>query len=195
MVCPLHTQEKRLRTNPEMMGDLTGSVARQLFKDCQMDSLKAIVLVSPSEDGERIRFIQGHLLHVLTDRSGEIYFRADTLFQGIEIVWHPLSVSVNYLERLAGRMLASPRIVRRGVCSLFFEIRDVPAGRAMWAGTISRTQQDTIAAAALDHIEQGGTIFGKPVRPGVSGWRRLIEPLVMMGTLGLMGYLFYTIRS
>ncbi|MBN1780708.1 hypothetical protein JW948_06240 [bacterium] len=61
--------------------------------------------------------------------------------------------------------------------------------------TVQRKSQDRVSLKQVQYIEQGGAILGFPVRPDYSDFVSRMEPWIMLGTVTVVVYLFYIIRS
>lgn len=190
---PLAGQTMPPVTNLQMMSRVIESAVQRSLVQLQTDSIKT-VSIAMSADDPVMQFLHTQLVQTFRGEGWEVFVQADSLFQGVEVVWHPLEVSIQYPERIHSGLFRTSRIVRKASCNLFIEAVLIPQGKVVWTGTLSAQKQDTVSSSKINAIEQNGLIFGHPDRPQ-SGFLKLFEPLAMLAGVAVLGYLFYAIRS
>ena len=81
------------------------------------------------------------------------------------------------------------RIAEVKVAGRFFQSDSV------FVDTVSVRLEDRLRRSDLESVEQGGALLGRPERPRSGFLTRILEPMLLVASLGWMVYSFYSIRS
>jgi hypothetical protein len=81
------------------------------------------------------------------------------------------------------------RIAEVKVTGRFFE------SDSMRVDSVSVRLEDRLRRSDLDSVEAGGSLLGRPERPKPRFFARVLEPALIVASLGWMVYSFYSIRS
>lgn len=86
-------------------------------------------------------------------------------------------------------------ITRRISVEISYKAIQPATGETIATGAVSRTAQDTVAVDLLPSLEQPGVRATQGKAPEGSLINRLVEPFVIIGSVGIMVFLLFHVRS
>jgi hypothetical protein len=104
------------------------------------------------------------------------------------------NAGVTYPRGGRKNLLGKRWISRRAVCHVTVQFLDQD-GRMISQKNCQKQSADRVYLRNLSYIEQQGVVLGYPDRPEYSDFFSRMEPFFMIGSVGVVVYLFYIIRS
>ena len=149
------------------------------------------VLVIPVEKGEAATFL----------RAGWIDYRTSAGRQGIKdttsyrLVIEAFEADTRYLEEGVGLFGLNRNVKRRIHLHLKGWIESVARKEVPGAFNLDKIWQDTVATTDLSVLESGPYSFCKGRFRSRSAWTNFIEPVLVIISVGVSIYLFFSVRS
>jgi len=191
----LGLSQEKLPTNLELLSSVVDEIVKDGMRQCGIDSDSKIFLNKANGESEISRFILDRYAQGLLKRGVEIYTIADSVDEGVFLSLIVTKASVSYDGIYRRRFLGEGWVGRMAEVTLSFQAVNGRSRKVEWAGDLHRNKSDRIPLSKLNIVEQGGFLLGKPDRPRERGIRKWIEPIFVLGTIGGVAYLFYSIRS
>jgi len=180
-------------TNVERATEVTDSVLAMWMDRQPLTPGDSVFVACYGYPDDMRLWIKGRVSHHLQQRNYQVFLNDDTL-QGWRLnIWiHRLGFNYSVNARLRKHK----SVLRKLSGRLTLQLVQGPSGKQIASDDIDLLNQDIVPLAGLDAIEQNGFIFGYPLRPETGGLiKKWIEPVLVIGTLGVISYLFYSIRS
>lgn len=105
-----------------------------------------------------------------------------------------LEAGVLYFSGGRKNILGKKWIRRHAICHLSVQLKS-GSDHIQASSTCRKEKTDRIPLRSLSYIEQQGAVLGHPERPEDTGLFSRLETWFMIGSLSVIVYLFYTIRS
>lgn len=191
----LGMSQEKLPTNLELLSSVVDEIVKDGMRQCGIDSDSKVFLHQLNGESEVTRFILDRYVQGLLKRGVEIYTKADSVDEGVFLSLIVTKASVSYDGISRRNFLGEGWVGRRAEVTLSVQAVNNRSRKVEWAGDLHGNMRDRIPLSKLNIVEQGGFILGKPERPRQRGIRKWIEPIVVLGTIGGVAYLFYSIRS
>lgn len=188
--------KQEISTNLDILSSVVDEIVDEGMHRMGLNSGEKIFLMDTGDKRDLSRFVMNRFCQGLMERGIEIYTTNDTISEeGIVVSLILSKASVRY-DGIYRHSFWSRGLVKRTM-EVCFSLRAVngQSGKMIWIGDIGRSRDDRVPVSKLDFVEQGGFLLGKPVRPAGRGIHRWIEPVLVVGTVGVITYLFYSARS
>lgn len=191
----LGLSQEKLPTDLELLSSVVDEIVKDGMRQCGIDSDSKVFLNKANGENEISRFILDRYTQGLLKRGVEIYTLADSVDEGVFLSLIVTKASVSYDGIYRRRFLGEGWVGRMAEVTLSVQAVNGRSRKIEWAGDLHTNKSDRIPLSKLNIVEQGGFLLGKPDRPRERGIRKWIEPIFVLGTIGGVAYLFYSIRS
>ena len=191
----LGMSQEALPTNLELITSVVDEIVKDGMRQCGIDSGSKVFINKAIGVSEISSFILDRYVQGLLERGVDIYTVTDSVDEGILLSLIVTKASVSYDGIYRRRFLGNGWVGRMAEVTLSVQAVNARNRKIEWAGDLHRNKSDRILLSKLNVVEQGGFLLGKPDRPRERGLRKWVEPIFVLGTVGVVAYLFYSIRS
>lgn len=183
-------------TNIDIMVQLTDAWANDVLDEIPIGSDSVLYLISPKNMDDMGLFIQDRFVQKAAEKKIFVYAASDSSEKRnrVAILIQKAGILYERIER-DGFLGSRTWIWRKGEIQLALQFFHKEDGRIQHYGVTAREISDRFPTSQISVIEQGGRLLGHPPRPESKGAWRWIEPAVVLGVLGSVAYLFYSVRS
>lgn len=181
-------------TNLMLMASVIDSSFEQAMKALDLDTIEYVMIKGFNQDDSFQNFVLGRLQNRLFESGIHIVSSNDSMNYQLQIYIEMLEMGVQYIKSGRHGIFGSKWIKRKAEAEFMVRAFD-PEGNLRIIHEFKNSISDTVGFHQLTYIEQRGYILGFPIRPPYSDVFSRIEPALMIGTIGLVTYLFYIIRS
>jgi hypothetical protein len=182
------------KSNFTIFHELTRSIfADSMFASALQPEFPLVVRVNQSQDSWIVKQI---MTESLTQRGYQVYF--DSIQEGMEYVSIFIlssQLSVVYGESFQQGLFTSRKIPRQCSVGINIEIVQVPSNIVLLSKHFSQTSLDTLDVSMISTVEQSDIPSTRGQLPNGSLLNRIAEPMVVIGAVGIVMILFFTIRS
>jgi hypothetical protein len=179
------------KTNRELLFELCGEATSAVIDSSKTPSDTAVCMIAEPDTLTQIFF------QTLVE-SFHRHFRSVVLKECDSLESLTVSVvraNVWYGDSFTLGMFGARRCRRTVEVGVQGTAVDPLTRKVRWAGTVSRSVQDTILVDDISSVEPSAGLIGKGSPPGRSFLDALVEPFVIIAATGVAVYLFFTIRS
>jgi len=178
---------------------LTEKIAQQIAHIEHLHQHHKILLKNADPHGENGWFVENNFIRIfnqsgydsiaLYQNSANVFTTPDSV---LIIEFKIIELKVNYSsENRFWKIGAVNRHIR---VDLWLKAYNFNTGFIMWSNSLSETYTDKIDAKQTSELHHKHIAFTQSPIP-VSGYKKYVEPIFIMGLSGTIIYLFYSFRS
>lgn len=187
--------EQELLTNLDLVSLAVEEVVDEGMRHLGLGAGQKIFLVRSEKENNLSRFVVNCFCEGLMKREMTVFSKAGPVEEGVILFLVVSKAAVRYKGISRKGFLGRGWILRDAEVALSLRAVNGQSQKLVWVGELVGSKSDQVPVSELDFIEQGGLVLGRPHRPEDRGVRKWIEPLLAVGTVGLVAYLFYMVRS
>lgn len=181
-------------TNLEQFVCLIDSVWKNCLSDMNIEQDQSIAVKGFGMDNPVHALVRRRLEEQLNHNHIQLWMGPDSILNHKYFIVDILNAGIHYSEGGRKKILGRRWIWRHTDCHISVQLRAY-SEELIESKSYKKHCTDRIYVNNLSHIEQKGAILGYPVRPGDSDVFSRLEPWFMIGSVGMVIYLFYIIRS
>lgn len=172
---------------------LTGTLAQTIRQESGIAANDTCVLRFTRD--ESLGFLEHSFVEAL--RNVPVYVRETAAESaGLRVCEvQPVRADVTYERVFREGWFTERKVIRSVVVEISFKILRTPGGDVVASGLRSERFRDTIRVRDIERIETPIVKATHAELPSGSLFERLVEPLVILVSAGVVIYLFYTVRS
>lgn len=196
----LRANEVPIEDNLTIFTRLSQEIIGNVIHRTNLDSTNKIILKNTDPVDKNGWFIENSFIDFLKKsgfKSIAIYrgfSQSDTVFSSLKptriIEFKIKDLSVTYTKKDKNKILE-----RKLVIDLWLNIYKSSDGISYWTDTIRKEFTDTIKRVEIQALQNENITFTQASLPPMTGFMKVIEPIVIIGLSGTIIYLFYSFRS
>jgi hypothetical protein len=154
-----------------------------------------IKLISP--DQEKIDYLTIILGNVLTENSFNVYrnYYSGLSFQGVVLEITKFAVNLSYGQSGEDIERDNDYIGRNIVVQILGQIYNLETGRILKSVDGTNSYYDEIEYRQIDTIEKSPYSFTRGIKGEYSNWQSWIEPVIVVASVAVSVFLFFTLRT
>jgi hypothetical protein len=154
-----------------------------------------IKLISP--DQENIDYLTIILGNVLTENSFNVYrnYYSGLSFQGVVLEITKFAVNLTYGQSGENIRRDDDYIGRNIVVHISGQIYNLETGEILKSVDGTNSYYDEIEYQQIDIIEKSPYSFTRGIKGEYSNWERWIEPVIVVASVAVSLFLFFTLRT
>jgi hypothetical protein len=187
--------QTEVRTNLSLLSYTIAEVADQTVSELSLRSFSKIFVHETEKSDNLTYFIENRFYQELAEKNFKVFIQNKPVDEGLSIYLLITKATVKYEKVYRKKLFSSKWVHRKAEVSILLKAIDESNNKIYWIGDITSEKKDDIPYNKLDFVEQGENILRKPDRSIEKGVKKWVEPFLVMGVLGVVVYLFYSVRS
>lgn len=186
-------QNSAFSTNLEVMARLAQGIAQELVKDFQIspDDTCSVLFVR----AEDYQFLEHAFIEGVRQSCPVVVTGHELPHPSIAFEMQSSRAMVHYHNMFRGSLFGEKKVERSITVEFSAKVLKNPSGKVVFAGLKQGSYHDTVAAKTIENLSSPGIRATYANLPPETFFDRIVEPLVIVGTIGVLMYLFFTIRS
>lgn len=186
-------QNSAFSTNLEVMTRLTQEIAQGLVRDSQIspDDTCSVLFARP----EDYQFLEHAFIEGVRRFCPVVVSPHEPSHASITFEMQSSRAMVRYDNMFRAGLFGEKKVERSISVELSAKVLKNPSGEPVFAGLKEAIFQDTVAVKAVELLSSPGIRATYANVPPETFFDRIVEPFVIVGTIGVLMYLFFTIRS
>ena len=197
---PVVHADEPLKTNLDVMSDLTAEVIEKLLADIPSNVDKDVTLL-PYDNTENYSFIENVFQRVLTSNGYKTHTsiamtngpggNRNPTINGLVVEYQTLNFNLKYAKIYRSYLIGGKKVQRKADLKLVAKVLDLADDSVVWVGEAESSYEDSFPYGRISEVEDGEFAFTKPSRGGTN-WGKVAEPVVVTGIIVGLIYLFFS---
>ena len=191
----VYTQERQFPGNGEFLANAVRSLALEWIQYAKIPSGESLKFTQDSAHNALSGFMADRFVESLQNDGFSLYVGKEAREGTYTLRFSLRSALVVYENVFHQKFLGRAWIRRSAHVNVFLQLLDSATRKLMWIGEYDHVSNDEFPRTLLGDIEMDRIPDIQPIRPKEHGARRWAEPVFVIGVLGSLIYLFYSVRS
>lgn len=193
------------QTNFQILEQLSAEVLDEQIKPIFESEKTPVWLFALSPKDSNNWFIENVLIQTLQKwevdsiRLGNFIQKESEQFSAdkkrLKISYRINDLKIEYVSGRGLGLQSEKMIKRMARIGYYFQIVDLQTRTVVWSGNLQKTAVDDISVETIPELEMNQVGFTRAGYHAKNFYTKFVEPLVMIGTTGVIVYLFYAFRS
>jgi len=191
------------QSNFDWLQTLSEHIINDCFQSNLPDSTQKIVLQAIAPQDSQNWFLENMLVQNLRKYNIPLIVLNDEAVKtettgnptGLLLKYRILDLKIRYRAAKKWFFMPTKIIERQAQVIIFLQLENLMSKQLIWSGILTEKAQQEIPSNQIDEIEFPALSFTRAPVPSKSYFQQFFEPVITLGSTGLIVYLFYSYRS
>lgn len=186
------THQRSTQTNVEVMQSLIARISDKVISYSNIPAKESISVRYPAVDDA---WIAKTVITPKLKSAGYKVFDYDSINDKLLFDVNDLTLGVQYTNMFRDGFFGEKRVTRSISVNLAVEVKDCLTNEIFFSGLLNEELSDTVSVDEIENLESASAKRTRADIPNNDILDHIVEPIVIIGAVGVSVYLFYYIRT